>query len=122
MCARMFPSLRIPVPPLVTGHRDLDVCSSLHCFACECVTRRVCALATLCLSVGVGPAVSLGGMCSEEGPRWFSGCGILVLEPCVCDLGRCVSLEQKRELRTEKAVSGLPGSRGLDALTPVGLH
>ena len=30
--------------------------------------------------------------------------------------------ESKGELRTEKAVSGLPGSRGLDTLTPVGLH
>lgn len=107
MCARMFLSPCSPVPPLVTVHGDLAVCSSLHCFACECVTRRLCARATACLWVGVGPALSLGRMCSEEGPRWFYGCGIQVLEPCVCDLGRCVlacrstrvkrSLEQKRQ-------------------------
>lgn len=43
---------------------------------------------------------------------------------CVCDLGRCVhvcrSTRVNGELRTEKAVSGLRGSRDLDALTPVG--
>lgn len=47
-----------------------------------------------------------------------------VLEPCVCDLGRCACLqepESEGKLRTEKAVSELPRSRGLDAVTPVGL-
>lgn len=28
---------------------DLDVCAPLHCFACECVPRCLCALATVCL-------------------------------------------------------------------------
>lgn len=73
----------------------------------------------------MGPALSLGPILSE-GPGWFSGCGIQVLEPSVCDLGRCVhvcrSLTVRQELRTEKAVSGLRGSRGLDPLTAVGLH
>nr|XP_035933802.1 WAS/WASL-interacting protein family member 3-like [Halichoerus grypus] len=30
------------VPPLVTVHSDLDVCSSPHCFACVCDTAPVC--------------------------------------------------------------------------------
>lgn len=31
-------------------------------------------------------------------------------------------LEDEGELSTEKAVEGLPGSSGLEAQTPVGLH
>lgn len=58
MCARMFLSPHIPVPPLVTTHSDLDVCAPLHCFSCECVAQRLCALAMVCLGVGVGPALS----------------------------------------------------------------
>lgn len=96
-CACVFLHVSVSSYPCASvddcAHSDLDACAPLHCFACECVARGLCALATVCLRVGVGPVLSSGWVCSE-GPRWFSGCGIQVLEPCVCDLGRCVRLQE----------------------------